>query len=343
MHESPGRQPGASPSVELAGRALIRIYRSCYLLRRVEEEISARAINGEIYGPVHLSLGQEALAAIFCSRLRRDDLFVGHHRSHAHYLAKGGSFKRFVHELYGLDSGCSRGVGGSMHLYDRAAGFLGSSAILGGSVPIACGVAAAIKHLGSSGICVVLVGDGGAEQGSFYEGLNIAAVRNLPLLFLVENNRLATLTPIEIRQSGAPIYQKAASFGIESASVSCRDLAQVVRGTREAVERVRVDRRPYLLECHLPRLCDHDGPYYRKDVTPYVKDLSAWAAELDLVPTLRGLCVASLTETRVERMETHLASFVVRTFDHARELAQARSRQVRAELSDIPTALVRFH
>ena len=149
-----------------------------------EEEYASRRIRG----PVHLSIGQEAAAVGVLHACGQSDVCVSTHRNHAHYLAKGGSLTGMVDELFGLDTGCCRGYGGSMHLMDLSANLILSSAILAGSIPIASGIAFALKNEGTDRVCIGFLGDGATDEGVFFETLNLAALMKLPLLFVVENN-----------------------------------------------------------------------------------------------------------------------------------------------------------
>jgi len=157
-------------------------------IRRVEEQIAARYPEGRMRCPTHLSTGQEAVAAAVGKALRRDDLAVSGHRAHAHYLGKGGDLKAMIAEIYGKVGGCSRGRGGSMHLIDVSVGFEGSTAIVANSIPVGVGMALAAKLKKSGQVSCVFFGDGAVEEGVFYDSVNFAVVKQLPVLFLCENN-----------------------------------------------------------------------------------------------------------------------------------------------------------
>ncbi|PYS41056.1 MAG: hypothetical protein DMG14_08575 [Acidobacteria bacterium] len=182
------------PQLDLAS-----LYRKMFLIRRTEEEVARIYPSDKIKSPVHLSIGQEAIAAGVCDVLRPDDVVSGTYRSHASYLAKGGDLRAFFAELYGKDTGCARGKGGSMHLINMDQYILGTSAVVGTTIPIAVGYALALKRQGTGRVVAAFFGDGATEEGVFHESLNFAALHRLPVLFVCENNFLAIHTPIEKR------------------------------------------------------------------------------------------------------------------------------------------------
>lgn len=241
-------------------RLLQALYERMLLIRRVEERIKDEYAGRCIRGPVHLSIGQEAVAAGVLYACRPDDVCVSTHRNHAHYLAKGGRLAGMVDELYGLETGCCRGYGGSMHLMDLQANLLLSSAIVAGSVPIAAGVAFALRREGGQRICIGFTGDGGTDEGVFYETLNLAALLQLPLLLVVENNGVSTLTPYAQRQAVPNVVAKAESFGVPGLTVDGNDAVEVYRATETVLARMRMAPRPFLLEAVTDRLCAHVGP-----------------------------------------------------------------------------------
>lgn len=176
------------------------IYYKALRIRLVEERIAQEYPKGQIRCPVHLSIGQEGAAVGVCAALRPQDKMVSTHRGHAHYLAKGGSLKGLIGELYGKSTGCSRGMGGSMHLIDLDANFYGSTSIVGGTVPVGVGLAFADKLRGSDAVTAICIGDAALEQGVFHEAANFAGLHKLRVLFVCENNRFSCYTHISNRQ-----------------------------------------------------------------------------------------------------------------------------------------------
>lgn len=208
---------------------------------------------------VHLSIGQEGVAVGVVGHSRPGDLMVGTHRSHAFYLAKGGDLKSFVDELYSLPTGCTYGRGGSMHLADASVGFLGASAVLGGGVPIALGLAFAKKEQASDDVVFAVTGDGGVDEGSFYESLNLAALWELPVIFVVENNGYSTFTPVVSRQARVDILEKSRAFGVPASRLDGCDTEGLAVQVSEIVNGCREGNGPHLIEVLTHRRLAHVG------------------------------------------------------------------------------------
>ena len=170
-------------------------------IRMVEERIAKLYSEEEMRCPVHLSIGQESVAVGVCEHLQKNDIVMSAHRAHAHYLAKGGNLKAMLAELYGKSTGCAMGKGGSMHLIDLESGFFGSVPIVGSTIPIAVGVAWAFKMKKSTNIVTVFLGDGATEEGVFFESLDFASLKNVPILFVCENNFYSVYSNLKVRQS----------------------------------------------------------------------------------------------------------------------------------------------
>lgn len=231
------------------------------LIREVETQISLRYQDGNIRCPTHLSIGQEAPPAVISQYLTESDFAVSTHRSHAHYLAKGGSLAAMIAELYGLPEGCSRGRGGSMHLADKSVGFMGSSAIVGNSIPVGTGLGYAAKLAKSGQISVVYLGDAAVEEGAFFESANFAATAELPVLFICENNGFSVYSDFGSRQpSGRRLYQMARALGLRSRQVSSDNLDDLVAASKSAVDWVRKKSMPFFMEVETMRYLEHCGP-----------------------------------------------------------------------------------
>src|SRR5215510_14248076 len=229
---------------------LARIYRNLWLIRRAEEEIARIYPSDKIKSPVHLSIGQEAVAVGICDVLRDDDVVAGTYRSHASYIAKGGDLPGLFAELYGKDTGCARGKGGSMHLIDMKHHILGTSAVVGTTVPIAVGYSLALKREGKGRVVAAFFGDGATEEGVFYESLNFAALNRLPVLFVCENNFLAIHTPLEKRWATRNLRQRVETYGIPSLQVLDSDVLAIREITHSAVTGMRAaESGPVFLEC----------------------------------------------------------------------------------------------
>ncbi len=217
------------------------------------------ASEGMIGGAVHLSIGQEGVSVGVCTNLEPADMIVSSHRSHGHTLAKGCDVRAALAELMGRRDGLSHGCGGSMHLYDPAHGMLGGNGIIGGQVPVALGPAFAAKYRGEPNVSVAFFGDGGANQGSVYEALNLAALWQLPILFVCENNLYANTTPAAIAMATADIAPRAAAFGMPALTVDGQDVLAVYEVAREAVDRARTGGGPTFIEAKTYRYEGHCG------------------------------------------------------------------------------------
>jgi len=244
----------------------LRLLRDMLFIRKVEEGIADRYPTGEMRCPTHLSIGQEAAAVALCVALEEKDLAVSTHRAHAHYLAKGGSLPAMLAEIYGRVTGCCRGRGGSMHLIDKSVGFLGSTAIVGNSVPIGTGLALSLQVKKSRQIAAIFFGDGCVEEGSFYESANFAVVRKLPALFVCENNLYSVYSPLSVRQpDGRKIHKMVEGLGMTSATVDGNDVEAAYAASQVAITHIRGGKGPFFLELSTYRWREHCGPNFDND------------------------------------------------------------------------------
>ncbi|HJU61665.1 MAG TPA: thiamine pyrophosphate-dependent dehydrogenase E1 component subunit alpha [Candidatus Binatia bacterium] len=238
-----------------------RFYRSVYRIRRVEEEIARVYPSDKIKSPVHLSIGQEAVSVGVCEALRPDDVVFGTYRSHAYYLAKGGDLKKMMAELYGKAAGCAKGKGGSMHLVDVAHGVMGASAVVGTTIANAVGYAYALKLQRKDSIVVSFFGDGATDEGVFHESLNFAALKQLPLLFVCENNSYAIHTHLLRRHKEDNLCERVSAYGISAARVGDNDILKIHERAGAAVSELRGRQAgPFFLECLTYRWKEHVGP-----------------------------------------------------------------------------------
>jgi pyruvate dehydrogenase E1 component alpha subunit len=235
-------------------------------IRKLEERIAELLQSpSEIVCPVHLYTGQEAVAAGVCANLRREDYVFSTHRSHGHYIAKGGDLRALMAELYGKATGCSRGRGGSMHLASPDMGLPGSSAIVAGTIPIAVGAALAISLKKSHAVAVSFFGDGAVGEGTFYESLNLASLKKLPVIFVCENNLYSTHMPVAACLAATEIYRKAEAFCLPGTRVDGNNVIEVYQVSSEAVAAARRGEGPALIECLTYRWRGHVGPNYDLD------------------------------------------------------------------------------
>ena len=245
----------------------LALYRSMLLVRLAEEEIAARYHEGKMRCPTHLSIGQEAVAAATGAALRNTDLAVSTHRAHAHYLGKGGELKSMIAEIYGKSAGCSKGRGGSMHLVDLRVGFMGSTAIVGNSIPVGVGLGLSLQLQKKDDIAVVFLGDAAVEEGVFYESANFAVLKKLPVLFICENNLYSVYSPLAVRQpEGRVIHKMVQALGMPGADGDGNDVLECYAKISESVKRIRQGEGPEFLEFYTYRWREHCGPNYDNDI-----------------------------------------------------------------------------
>jgi pyruvate dehydrogenase E1 component alpha subunit len=239
----------------------IQLYKCLLRIRFVEKTIAKKYSEQKMRCPVHLSIGQEAIAVGICDNLKKQDKVFTAHRSHAHYLAKGGSLKKMIAELYGKFSGCAKGKGGSMHLIDIDSGVLGAVPIVGSTIPIGTGAAWAEKLNNSKNIVVIFFGDGATEQGVFQESLDYAALRQLPILFVCENNRYSVYSSIEKRQSSKrSILRLAKSMGVDGFHLDGNNILKIYNKSKELIKKIKREKKPFLLLLDTFRHLEHCGP-----------------------------------------------------------------------------------
>jgi acetoin:2,6-dichlorophenolindophenol oxidoreductase subunit alpha len=238
----------------------VMLYSKMVRIRLCEESLVAYIIAGNIKTPCHLYSGQEAIAVGVCANLNEKDIIFGNHRSHGHFLAKGGQLKDLISEVFCKVTGCSRGYGGSMHLIDTNVGMLGSAPIVAGTIPLALGAALACKIRNDDQIAVSFFGDGATNEGVLYESLNFAAVHKLPIIFVCENNYYSTHMPIKECRPNDEIFRIAQPFDIHSSRIDGNDVLEVYKTAKEAVKKCREGNGPCFIECLTYRRRGHVGP-----------------------------------------------------------------------------------
>jgi len=256
----------------------------------------------EMRTPTHFGVGQEAVAVGVCAALFQDDVVYTHHRSHNHYLAKGGDLGGLIAELYGRERGCSRGRGGSVHLTAPDTGFIASSAILGEMIAVAAGSALAFKMDGVPRLAVAFFGDAACEEGIFYETLNYAAVHRLPVLFVCENNLYSTESPLGVRQpANTELCDRVRAFKIAARRIDGNDVFGVYRAAQSAISAVRKGEGPYFLECDTYRWLEHVGPYFDHELGRAYRskeELEAWQAKCPVKRAEATLIKAGIIKRR---------------------------------------------
>ena len=297
---------------------LAGLYRQMLLIRRFEETVYYLFLEGEIPGTLHQYQGQEAVAVGICDLLRPTDWITSTHRPHGHALAKGVTPRAAMAELYGKATGCCAGKGGSMHLGDPAVGMLPAIAIVGGGNTVVTGIGLAFQLRRSDQVAVCFFGDGASNEGAFHEGMNFAAVRRLPIVFVCENNLYGASTPFHQVSALVDVADRAAAYGIPGHVVDGMDVLAVREAGAEAVTRARAGNGPTLLECKTYRFVGHS----RSDARGYREsDEEASWKERDPIPRLRAALVehASVGPEAVAAIEQEVEA----TIDDAVEFARA--------------------
>ena len=301
-------------------KIVVGLYEKMVRIRMVETAIADAYPEQEMKCPVHLSIGQEAVAAGVCQSLQDADQVISTHRGHAHYLAKGGNLNRMIAELYGRATGCAGGKGGSMHLVDPSVGFRGCSAIVAGTIPIAVGIGLAAKMKATGTVSVAFFGDGAADEGVLYEAMNLAALKKLPVIFACENNLYATCSPQSARQANENLPGRAEAFGVRAESQDGNDAIDVYQAASRAVERARNGEGPSFIEFRTYRWRKHVGPEYDIDLGYRTQEeLDQWMAKCPLECLKRHILdVGILVADEVDAIEVETRRLIEKAFDFAK-------------------------
>ena len=257
---TPAPDPRAYPRQQL-----LDLYRQLVLIRQFEERVKFLFLEGTMPGTIHQCQGQEATAVGVCAALRADDYITSTFRGHGHALAKGLGVQEMLDELFGAKTGCCRGKGGSMHMGNMAKGMVPSIAIVGGGIPLAAGMALAYKLQGTRQVAACFFGDGAVAEGAFHEGVNMAAIWNLPVVFVCENNLYGASTRVDLVMKNTKISDRAASYGFRGETVDGNDVLAVHAAAQRAVAECREGRGPVLLELLTYRRTGHS----RRDACHY--------------------------------------------------------------------------
>lgn len=299
----------------------LQLFYQMLRIRLVEEAIAEAYPQQKMRTPVHLSIGQEAVAAASSIALRKTDYTVSGHRAHAHYLAKGGNLNAMIAEIYGKITGCCRGRGGSMHLIDQSVGFMGSTAIVGNTIPIGVGLGLSAKLNGEDKISCIYLGDGAVEEGVFYESLNFAVLKKLPVLFICENNLYSVYTPLHKRQpTNRMIYEFVRSMGAITDFVKeGYDVLACANALQKIAERVRNGSGPGFIEIHTYRYREHCGPNYDNDIGyREVAEYESWKKK-DSIDSFRKKLEQEhlLSNTQFEKMKMEITQEIISAFEYA--------------------------
>lgn len=235
----------------------LSLYRQMLLIRRFEERCAQLYVEGKIGGFLHLYIGQEAVGVGAMSLMRADDYLIAYYRDHGYAIARGTDVRVLMAELCGRFTGISRGKGGSMHFYDVPRGNFGGDGIVGGHLPLAAGIGYGIRLKNSDQVCLCFFGDGAVQEGAFHEALNVSALWDLPVIFIIENNRYGMGTAVDRASSVADLYTRGQAYGIRRREVNGMDLLAVRTAVAEAIEQARKEKRPTLIEAETYRYRGH--------------------------------------------------------------------------------------
>ena len=264
----------------------LELYRVMHTIRRFEQRSTTLFGENKIWGTIHSYAGEEAIAAGMCAHLRDDDWITSTHRGHGHCIAKRADLGRMFAELLGRETGYCRGRGGSMHIADTSKGNLGANGIVGGGIPIATGAALTARQLGTDQVAVSFFGDGAANQGTFHESLNLAAIWKLPVIFVCENNQYAESLPAGKAFATDDIASRAIGYGMPGVNVDARDVRLMYEVAGEAVARARAGDGPTLIVAEAYR---HEGHYYGDPQQYRTKgEVEAWRATFDPITNTRA-------------------------------------------------------
>lgn len=315
----------AGPSQAAMDAMPMAMLRTMLLIRRVEERLSAEARAGTLPGGVHLTIGQEAVAAGVCAHLRASDAITSNHRGHGHFLAKGGSPAAMVAEVYGKDNGICRGMGGSMHVADVSRGMLGANGIVGAGLAIAAGAAFAAQLEGGDRVAVCFFGDGAANQGVFMETLNITTLWKLPMVLVCENNQFAEFSPAATVTVG-DIIERARAFKIPCHRVDGNDVDAVAQAAHSAITRARRGEGPSYIEADTYRIHGHleSEQSFLKSGYRDEAEVEAWRARDPITRQVERLCGAGVCDdAALAALEQDVANTVEDAFRFAQEGAPA--------------------
>jgi pyruvate dehydrogenase E1 component alpha subunit len=304
------------------------------LIRGVQLAVESRYLDNEMKTPVHLCIGQEAVAVGVCANLKKNDYISSNHRGHGHYLAKGGNLKALIAELYGRESGCSKGRGGSMHLVDTGAGHYGSSSIVGGGISIGTGMGLAIKMQRQKRVSVIFFGDGAADEGVLYESINFAVLEKLPVIFILENNQYSVCSHITARQSGNNVFHTMPSKMLPSKIIDGNTVLAVYDAAGKAVERARTGKGPSLIECRTYRIRGHAG-CASQDISGYrtAEEIEQWEKRCPISSFQKMLLKKKMiTGNEIHKIEKKINSRIQDAFDDARQSASPAPEMLSAYL-----------
>ncbi|MGB9725577.1 MAG: thiamine pyrophosphate-dependent dehydrogenase E1 component subunit alpha [Fervidicoccaceae archaeon] len=312
------------------------MYEMMVKIRRSEEEASKHFAQGKIPGFVHLYIGEEAVAVGAMANLRDDDVITSTHRGHGHFIAKGGSLKEMWAELYGKRTGVCKGKGGSMHIADLRKGELGANGIVGGGIPHAVGAGLAFKLSKSDRVAVAFFGDGASNQQNFHEGLNLASIWRLPVVFICENNLYQISLPYSKQQAIRSVAERGSAYGVPGVEVDGQDVLAVYEVVKEAVERARKGEGPTLIEAKTYRYMGHfegDPQVYRKK-----EEVEWWRKNKDPIELFKKkLLDMGISEEELRAIDAKVEEEVKDAVKFAEESPYPESKELYEDVFSTPT------
>ena len=311
--------------------SLIKIYELQKKIRSVEEKIAKNYKDNKMRCPTHLSIGQEAVAAATGLALNNSDIAISYHRSHAHFLSKGGDPKKLFAELHGYEEGCSKGVGGSMHLIDLKNNFYGSTAIVSNSIPIGVGLAYSLKLAKKKSIVCIYIGDAAVEEGVFFESINFSILKKLPVVFICENNFFSVYTHLKNRQPPQrKIYKLAKAMGAISYKLKQDNPFKLFKKVKNIFDNVRKKPSTHFIEIETCRYLEHCGPNddsklgYRS-----IKELVKWKKKDPLVFSKNYLIKSKLiNKKRIEILDKKIINNINKDFAYLKDLKKPQFKNI---------------
>ena len=309
-----------------------KIYQLQKKIRLVEEKISVNYKNSLMRCPTHLSIGQESVASASGLALNKKDIVISYHRSHAHYLAKGGSSKKLFAELHGYEEGCSKGIGGSMHLIDLKNNFYGSTAIVSSSIPIGVGLAYSLKINKQKNLVCIYIGDAAMEEGVFYESLNFCILKKLPVVFICENNFFSVYTHIKDRQPyNRKLFKLAEAIGAKSSKHKQDNPFRLFSNFKKIFSEIRKNPFPHFIEIQTYRYLEHCGPIddtnlgYRTS-----KELEKWKKKDPLIFSKDYLIKKNLIKkSKLDLLDKNIIKNVELEFNSVKNLKKPKFNKIR--------------
>ncbi len=325
--------PSAAPPLEKV--LLLSLYWQMVRIRRCEERLALSHQGGLVHGACHTYVGQEAVAAGVCAHLRTDDVIFSTHRGHGHALAKGVPLGQLIAELYGREAGCSHGRGGSMHLFAPEVGLMGTSGIVGAGILQAAGAGYSFKLLKTDRVAVSFFGDGAVNNGAFHEGLNLAAIWKLPVLFVCENNQYATQVPFQYAAANPDVAARAVCYAMPGVAVDGNNVLEVHRAAAEAVLRARRGLGPTLLECRTYRTRPHaegmgDFTYRTRE------EVEEWKERDPIARMRRRLLENGVAEAELNSLDSELETEIEEAHRFAEEATEPDPATAAAHAYAVP-------